>query len=339
MPRAAARRCATASWRPRWTRPAASAPTRARSARRCWRCVPARAWCSTRPTTTPGASGRSSPIRWSHRRSTSGWPAAIDGPVPHYPAPDGVKLAAGWLVERAGFGKGYPDDDPDREAPLPAVHQARACVDQPRRRHRRGRGGPGPHRPRRGPGCVWHHTQTRAVCWSGARCSCYFRAEAPRQHAPVQPRSGSAAGREACRFSPGIFDCREHIQRPPKTGADQPAPGFGGPGARRVRSQRVGRLRRQVDQASRRRSQAPAAHLKFRPADAATDVVPDRADQRRGQRRLVPARRIDQLVGQGRRRARSTRIAPSTRSPSRWATTRPTPGAVRPSATTARRSR
>jgi UDP-N-acetylmuramate dehydrogenase len=30
--------------------------------------------------------------------------------VPHYPAPDGVKLAAGWLVERAGFGKGYPDD-------------------------------------------------------------------------------------------------------------------------------------------------------------------------------------------------------------------------------------
>jgi UDP-N-acetylmuramate dehydrogenase len=34
-----------------------------------------------------------------------------DGPMPHYPAPDGVKLAAGWLVERAGFGKGYPDDE------------------------------------------------------------------------------------------------------------------------------------------------------------------------------------------------------------------------------------
>jgi UDP-N-acetylmuramate dehydrogenase len=33
-----------------------------------------------------------------------------DGPVPSYPAPDGVKLAAGWLVERAGFGKGYPGD-------------------------------------------------------------------------------------------------------------------------------------------------------------------------------------------------------------------------------------
>jgi len=36
----------------------------------------------------------------------------VEGPVPHYPAPEGVKLAAGWLVERAGFGKGYPDPDP-----------------------------------------------------------------------------------------------------------------------------------------------------------------------------------------------------------------------------------
>jgi UDP-N-acetylmuramate dehydrogenase len=35
-------------------------------------------------------------------------------PVPHYPAPDGVKLAAGWLVEQAGFGKGYPDVDAAR---------------------------------------------------------------------------------------------------------------------------------------------------------------------------------------------------------------------------------
>ena len=33
-----------------------------------------------------------------------------DRPVPNYPAPDGIKLAAGWLVEQAGFGKGYPDD-------------------------------------------------------------------------------------------------------------------------------------------------------------------------------------------------------------------------------------
>lgn len=41
----------------------------------------------------------------------------VDGPVPHYPAPDGVKLAAGWLVERAGFGKGYPDGGGAAEAP------------------------------------------------------------------------------------------------------------------------------------------------------------------------------------------------------------------------------
>lgn len=36
---------------------------------------------------------------------------AVDGRLPHYPAPDGVKLAAGWLVEQAGFGKGYPGHD------------------------------------------------------------------------------------------------------------------------------------------------------------------------------------------------------------------------------------
>lgn len=35
--------------------------------------------------------------------------ARRDDPVPHYPAPDGVKLAAGWLVEQAGFDKGFPD--------------------------------------------------------------------------------------------------------------------------------------------------------------------------------------------------------------------------------------
>jgi UDP-N-acetylmuramate dehydrogenase len=34
----------------------------------------------------------------------------MQAPVPNYPAPDGVKLAAGWLVEHAGFGKGYPGD-------------------------------------------------------------------------------------------------------------------------------------------------------------------------------------------------------------------------------------
>jgi UDP-N-acetylmuramate dehydrogenase len=35
--------------------------------------------------------------------------SSVEVPVPQYPAPDGVKLAAGWLVEHAGFSKGYPD--------------------------------------------------------------------------------------------------------------------------------------------------------------------------------------------------------------------------------------
>lgn len=40
--------------------------------------------------------------------------------VPNYPAPDGVKLAAGWLVENAGFGKGFPG--PDAPARLSTKH-------------------------------------------------------------------------------------------------------------------------------------------------------------------------------------------------------------------------
>lgn len=44
----------------------------------------------------------------------------VGGQVPHYPAPDGVKLAAGWLVERSGFGKGYPG--PDESARLSTKH-------------------------------------------------------------------------------------------------------------------------------------------------------------------------------------------------------------------------
>ncbi|CAN5645041.1 UDP-N-acetylmuramate dehydrogenase [soil metagenome] len=36
--------------------------------------------------------------------------AGVSGPVPNYPAGDAVKLAAGWLVEHAGFGKGFPGE-------------------------------------------------------------------------------------------------------------------------------------------------------------------------------------------------------------------------------------
>jgi UDP-N-acetylmuramate dehydrogenase len=46
--------------------------------------------------------------------------AAYEGRVPNYPAPNGVKLAAGWLVEQAGFGKGFPG--PGAAATLSTKH-------------------------------------------------------------------------------------------------------------------------------------------------------------------------------------------------------------------------
>jgi UDP-N-acetylmuramate dehydrogenase len=51
-----------------------------------------------------------------YRRLAGMFNQPADRPVPHYPAPDGVKLAAGWLVEQAGFGKGYPHPGTGRTA-------------------------------------------------------------------------------------------------------------------------------------------------------------------------------------------------------------------------------
>jgi UDP-N-acetylmuramate dehydrogenase len=48
------------------------------------------------------------------------WQAGGGAEVPHYPAGDAVKLAAGWLVEHAGFGKGFPG--PDAAARLSTRH-------------------------------------------------------------------------------------------------------------------------------------------------------------------------------------------------------------------------
>ena len=123
----------------------ASVPTRRGSATPCWRCAAARAWCWMRPTTTPGAWGRSSPTRWSPADGSRSCRPRSTGPVPNYPAEGGVKLAAGWLVEHAGFGKGFPGDG----AAGQIVRQACAGVDQPRHRHQRRRhrlGAPGPRR-------------------------------------------------------------------------------------------------------------------------------------------------------------------------------------------------
>lgn len=43
-----------------------------------------------------------------------------DVTIPTYPAPDGVKFPAGWLIERAGFAKGFPG--PDAPARLSTKH-------------------------------------------------------------------------------------------------------------------------------------------------------------------------------------------------------------------------
>ena len=46
--------------------------------------------------------------------------ARSDHPVPHFAAPDGVKVAAAWLVEQAGFVKGFPG--PHASARLSTKH-------------------------------------------------------------------------------------------------------------------------------------------------------------------------------------------------------------------------
>ena len=81
--------------------PGAARAARPTSARRSWACAAARAWCSTRPTTTPGAPARSSPTR-------SSTPTDVPDGAPAWPQADGrVKTSAAWLIEHAGFGKGY----------------------------------------------------------------------------------------------------------------------------------------------------------------------------------------------------------------------------------------
>ncbi len=64
-------------------------------------CARARAWFSTTPTTTPGASGRSSPTRSWPGRVSNGCSEAVEGPVPQLPGARRGE-AGGGLAGRTG---------------------------------------------------------------------------------------------------------------------------------------------------------------------------------------------------------------------------------------------
>ncbi len=69
-------------------------------ARPCWNCGAARGCCSTPTIPTRGASARSSSTR-------SSPPDQVPDGCPHWVTDGQMKLSAGWLIETAGFGKGY----------------------------------------------------------------------------------------------------------------------------------------------------------------------------------------------------------------------------------------
>ena len=98
-------RCATPSW-PRALGVARAAGVRWPSARAAvLGCAAARAWCSTRPTTTPGAPARSSPTRCWTPAEFAGLAAGAAEPGPGaraVPAGDGAGQDPGGLADRAG---------------------------------------------------------------------------------------------------------------------------------------------------------------------------------------------------------------------------------------------
>ena len=130
---------------------------RRRSARRCSTSAAPREWSSIRTIPTPAAPDRSSPIRScaiaalsaaraGHRTSTRERTSA----PPTYPADDGIKLSAAWLIERAGFGKGYTL--PGSRVAVSGKHSTGA--DQSRRGDHRRVAGAGQEDPERGAGSL-----------------------------------------------------------------------------------------------------------------------------------------------------------------------------------------
>ena len=98
--------------------------------------------------------------------------------------------------------------------------------------------------PRRGSRRVWYHTHTRTrPGWVRVVAAILAR---KRLGTTALWRSGRRFGAAA----PGIFGCREHLQRFERTGADQSAPGLGGAWGRGVCAGRLGGLLAQIDHAS-----------------------------------------------------------------------------------------
>ena len=144
---------------PSWPAPSGSSPARARRwptyAVRCSTCAGARGWSSTPTTTTPGAPARSSPTRSS---PPTGCPRSAGVAA----ARRLVKTSAAWLIERAGFGKGYGDG----AARLSTKHTLALT----------NRGGAttadllalGPRDPRRGRAALRRSGWSTSRCWSAA---------------------------------------------------------------------------------------------------------------------------------------------------------------------------
>ena len=87
-------------------------------------------------------------------------PAAVPDGAPTWPADDGVKVSAAWLIEHAGFGKGYGVELTDGRAGLSTKHTL-ALTNRGGGLGRGpvGRGARGPRRRRAGP---WHPAGQRA---------------------------------------------------------------------------------------------------------------------------------------------------------------------------------
>ena len=120
------------------------------------------------------------------------------------PQPDGTtKTSAAWLIEHAGFGKGYGD-----RAAGPPLHQAHARAHQPRRRHHRGPAGAGPRGARRGRGGVRRLGWSTSRSWSAAPCS----RDPPRRRSAASQASMSVS---ACLAARPVRAPREAAHRHP----------------------------------------------------------------------------------------------------------------------------